>query len=60
MKRWHVVTMNELREIWKEQQLAGVCYNGCTHDALVQRYGERNIKHKRGYGWYKLVERVKA
>ena len=58
MKRWHTVTMNELREIWREHELNGTITNGCTHATLEQRYGASNVKHIIGRGWYKLVERV--
>jgi len=54
-RRWHIVPMSELREIWDAQTRAGICFNGCTHAALVERYGRGNIKHVMGRGWYKLV-----
>jgi hypothetical protein len=54
-RRWREVKMSELQEIWAEQAKADILYNGCTHAALVERYGKDNIKHEMGYGWYKLT-----
>lgn len=45
------VKMEELSEIWDEQRRAGICYSGCTHDALRQRYGDK-LYHKTGVGWF--------
>lgn len=48
--------MEELRALWTDLQARGEWYDGCTHIALVQRYGAANLKHKLGHGWYKLTE----
>jgi len=50
MKRWRKVSMSEIDEALNQGIFAG-----CVHAFLVQRYGKGNIKHKPGYGFYKLV-----
>jgi hypothetical protein len=45
------VTMDELEAIWADLRARRVCYNGCTHAALVERYGDR-VYHVVGEGWY--------
>lgn len=47
--------MTELKAIWTEQARQRICFNGCTTDALVRRYGAKNLKHKSGVGWFKLT-----
>lgn len=54
-RRWRRVTMEELRGIWLKMKLGNVLYNGMTHAYLREKYGNDNLKHRRGYGWYKLV-----
>ena len=55
-RRWHKVTMTELREIWASLKARGEWYNGCTDNELRRIYGASQIKHRRGFGWYKLTE----
>ena len=55
-KRWLPVSMRELRQVWAYLREQDVCFNGCTNAELIRRYGEENIKHKMGDGWYKRVE----
>ena len=54
-RRWHRVQMDELEAIWNDLRDRRLIYNGCTHVALVEKYGAGNLKHVLGHGWYKLV-----
>ena len=54
-RRWHRVQMDELEAIWNDLRDRRLIYNGCTHVALVEKYGAGNLKHVMGHGWYKLV-----
>jgi hypothetical protein len=45
------VTMEELQAIWRDLRARGVLYNGMTHAALKERYGDR-VYHVMGKGWY--------
>lgn len=56
-RRLRKVSMKELESIWNSLQKQGICFNGCTHAALVKKYGEQNLLHKMGVGWYKLTDK---
>jgi hypothetical protein len=56
-RRWREVTMEELRRVWEDLARRKILYSGCTHAELVRIYGAENIKHRMGYGWYKLTEK---
>ena len=57
-RRWHRVQMDELEAIWNDLRDRRLIYNGCTHVALVEKYGEVNLKHVSGHGWSKLVSQT--
>ena len=46
------IAMSELEELWAALRHQGIWYNGCTHVALKERYGD-NVIHVMGYGWMK-------
>lgn len=47
--------MNELQNIWDSLQHRGDIYAGCTHAELLRIYGNGNLIHRIGHGWYKLT-----
>ena len=51
---WHAVTDAELKRIWAACAKKGINSNGITDAILSKRYPGR-LKHRMGYGWYKLV-----
>lgn len=54
-RRWRRVEMNEIMDIHIALRSRGECYNGCTFVELIRIYGEGNVVHKQGRGWYKLT-----
>lgn len=59
MKRWKKISLDELKAVWEQISKDKACYNGVTHHYLIEKYGQENLKHKRGYGWYKLTQGVR-
>lgn len=57
MSTWREVSMRELHEVWDDLRERGICYNGCTWDALIEKYGPEHVKHVAGKGWYRDVPR---
>ena len=54
-RRWRRVSMDELQHIWDDLRNRGEWYNGCTWAELLRIYGNGNVIHRSGHGWYKLA-----
>lgn len=50
---WIKVTPDELETVWKALRTRNEIYNGCTDVELRRIYGNDNVKHVMGDGWYK-------
>lgn len=52
---WEKVSRDELKAVDADLARRSICYNGCTNDELRSIYGEDNIQHIRGDGWYRRI-----
>lgn len=62
-RRWRRVSDMELEYLIEDLRRQDHWYAGCVHAELGHRYGSDNIRHRAGYGWYKLTapgERCKS
>lgn len=55
VNRWKCVPDDEVGAILKDCGRKGTRTAGCVARELCRIYGTDNIKHRMGYGWYKLV-----
>ena len=56
-RRWHKVPLFEVGEAIEGCKKTGKIFNGCVGVWLRRRYGDANLKHVMGRGWYKLVSK---